>query len=83
MTIPRASLLLTALGLLAVATLPAASPATQPNVLVIISDDQSWADYGFMGHPHIATPGSQSEDGGARCGIDHGAERNGRRDPCR
>ena len=56
MTIPRASLLLTALGLLAVATLPAASPATQPNVLVIISDDQSWADYGFMGHPHIATP---------------------------
>jgi len=28
----------------------------RPNVLVIISDDQGWADYGFMGHPHIATP---------------------------
>lgn len=27
-----------------------------PNVLLIISDDQSWTDYGFMGHPHIETP---------------------------
>ena len=28
----------------------------RPNVLLIISDDQSWTDYGFMGHPHIETP---------------------------
>lgn len=28
----------------------------RPNILLIISDDQSWTDYGFMGHPHIETP---------------------------
>ena len=27
-----------------------------PNVVLIISDDQSWTDYSFMGHPHIETP---------------------------
>ncbi len=27
-----------------------------PNVVLIISDDQGWSDYGFMGHPHIETP---------------------------
>ena len=27
-----------------------------PNVVVIISDDQAWGDYGFMGHPAIQTP---------------------------
>ena len=27
-----------------------------PNVLYILSDDQAWTDYGFMGHPHIKTP---------------------------
>jgi uncharacterized sulfatase len=27
-----------------------------PNVVLIISDDQGWGDYGFMGHPHIRTP---------------------------
>ena len=30
--------------------------ATQPNVVFIISDDQGWWDYGFMGHEHIETP---------------------------
>jgi arylsulfatase A-like enzyme len=28
----------------------------KPNVLLIISDDHAWADYGFMGHPQIRTP---------------------------
>lgn len=28
----------------------------RPNVLMIISDDQAWTDYGFMGHPVIQTP---------------------------
>ncbi len=28
----------------------------RPNVIFIISDDQAWNDYGFMGHPHIKTP---------------------------
>ena len=27
-----------------------------PNVVYIISDDQAWMNYGFMGHPHIRTP---------------------------
>ncbi len=27
-----------------------------PNILLIISDDQGWSDYGFMSHPHIETP---------------------------
>lgn len=27
-----------------------------PNVVLILSDDQSYTDYGFMGHPHIETP---------------------------
>jgi arylsulfatase A-like enzyme len=27
-----------------------------PNVLMILSDDQAWTDYGFMGHPVISTP---------------------------
>ncbi|MDP6357679.1 MAG: sulfatase-like hydrolase/transferase [Planctomycetota bacterium] len=30
--------------------------ATKPNIVVIISDDQAWTDYGFMGHPTIKTP---------------------------
>ena len=28
----------------------------KPNVVFILSDDQSWGDYGFMGHPHLKTP---------------------------
>ena len=31
--------------------------ATQPpNILLILSDDHAWTDYGFMGHEHIRTP---------------------------
>lgn len=30
--------------------------AKPPNVLLIISDDQAWTDFGFMGHEVIATP---------------------------
>jgi uncharacterized sulfatase len=28
----------------------------RPNVLLIISDDQAWTDFGFMGHEQIRTP---------------------------
>lgn len=33
-------------------------PQTQkpPNIVFILSDDQAWTDYGFMGHEHIETP---------------------------
>ena len=27
-----------------------------PNIVFILSDDQAWTDYGFMGHKHIETP---------------------------
>lgn len=27
-----------------------------PNIVLIVSDDQAWTDYGFMGHPQIETP---------------------------
>jgi uncharacterized sulfatase len=30
--------------------------AERPNVVFLLSDDQSWGDYGFMDHPHIKTP---------------------------
>jgi uncharacterized sulfatase len=30
--------------------------AAPPNVVMIISDDHHWGDYGFMGHPQILTP---------------------------
>ncbi|MDG2123166.1 MAG: sulfatase-like hydrolase/transferase [Verrucomicrobiales bacterium] len=37
--------------------LPLQSPAeTPPNVVLILSDDQAWNEYSFMGHPHIETP---------------------------
>ena len=34
----------------------ASASAAPPNVVLIVSDDQAWTDYGFMGHPHIQTP---------------------------
>lgn len=34
----------------------AATLAAPPNVVLIISDDQHWGDYSFMGHPQIKTP---------------------------
>ncbi len=30
--------------------------AQPPNIVMIISDDQAWSDYSFLGHPHIQTP---------------------------
>jgi uncharacterized sulfatase len=30
--------------------------AAPPNVVLILSDDQSWNDYSFMGHSVIQTP---------------------------
>ena len=28
----------------------------RPNIVFILSDDQAWSDYGFMGHADIKTP---------------------------
>lgn len=33
-----------------------ANAADRPNIVMIISDDQAWTDYSFMGHPSIETP---------------------------
>ncbi len=30
--------------------------AAPPNVVMIISDDHAWTDYGFTGHPVVQTP---------------------------
>lgn len=43
--------------LIAATTLSAATAAErQPNIVLILGDDQAWSDYGFMGHPDIRTP---------------------------
>ena len=46
-----------AAALLALTACQTAPPVTRPpNVVLIISDDQAWGDFGFMGHPVIRTP---------------------------
>jgi uncharacterized sulfatase len=30
--------------------------AVRPNIVFLLSDNQGWGDYGFMGHPHLQTP---------------------------
>lgn len=35
---------------------PEQQKAGRPNIVLIISDDQAWTDYGFMGHSEIETP---------------------------
>ncbi len=42
--------------LLFLSTSPSFGQAEKPNIIYILSDDQAWTDYGFMGHPHIETP---------------------------
>lgn len=37
-------------------SLVAVGAESRPNILLIISDDQAWTDYSFMGHPHLDTP---------------------------
>ena len=44
------------LSFLSVFVLGSAAQAGQPNIVLILSDDQAWTDYSFMGHEHIETP---------------------------
>jgi len=49
----------TLVSIFAALLLAAATPlhaAEKPNIVLIISDDQGWTDYNFMGHPAIETP---------------------------
>ena len=53
----RAALLSGFLCLCVAATAGRPLPATTPpNILLIVSDDHAWTDYGFMGHPVVRTP---------------------------
>ncbi|MCB1233651.1 MAG: sulfatase [Verrucomicrobiae bacterium] len=47
-----------AAGVACVFAAPASPRAADapPNIVLILSDDQSWTDYGFMGHEFIETP---------------------------
>lgn len=51
MTILPSFLLACALGLAVIGAQPA-----RPNIILIISDDQGFTDYGFMGHEVVKTP---------------------------
>ena len=33
-----------------------AAAADRPNIVLIVSDDHAWTDYGFAGHKNVATP---------------------------
>lgn len=48
--------LLTVMLVLVGLGLPAFAEEKPPNIVLILSDDQAWDDYGFMGHPDIKTP---------------------------
>lgn len=52
-----------------VLTAQAAAPAQRPNIVLILSDDQAWTDYGFMGHPDIQTPHPDSRAARSWCLI--------------
>ena len=41
---------------LAIPGLRAQETPTSPNIVMILSDDQAWTDYGLMRHPDIKTP---------------------------
>src|SRR5262245_30596360 len=45
-----------ALAMWALPALPLSAAESAPNIVLIVSDDHGWTDYGFMGHPHIQTP---------------------------
>ena len=52
----RTSYVLLASALLISCASLGAVRSAPPNVVLIISDDQAWADYSYLGHRHVATP---------------------------
>jgi hypothetical protein len=50
------SFLLSLLLIPCFATALLAQDSIRPNIILILSDDQAWTDYGFMGHPDVRTP---------------------------
>lgn len=55
-TCRRSQLLMKRLLLLFFALCSQLCAADKPNIVLIISDDHAWTDYGFMGHKQIETP---------------------------
>ena len=51
----RAAILTGLIGLCAIGG-PVPHAQAPPNIVLIISDDHAWTDYGFMGHPLVKTP---------------------------
>ena len=49
-------ILIAAAGCLLMAACSSETNLDQPNIILLISDDQSWTDYSFLGHEHIQTP---------------------------
>ena len=48
--------IITASFILATACFSSAQEKTQPNVIIIITDDQGYGDLGITGNPHVKTP---------------------------
>jgi arylsulfatase A-like enzyme len=53
---PQLCLALAWLACLPFVSSTGAAAAELPNIVLILSDDQAWTDYGFMGHKEIQTP---------------------------
>ncbi len=49
---------LSAVGLMGVAACPALSQGetNQPNIVIVMTDDQGWGQVGYNGHPRVLTP---------------------------
>lgn len=52
----RTELFVCVLTLFPTAICSATESDRPPNVVMIVSDDQAYTDFGFMGHPHVKTP---------------------------
>lgn len=52
--------LLPNLLLLVLITVASAAPAKKPNILILLSDDVGWAEFGFQGNKDIPTPNIDS-----------------------